>query len=185
MPSRLKGDVLFLIVGESGSGKTSICGRLENRLGAKQVKSYTTREPRHPFEDGHNFVWDYDRWKREHPKERIVAETHFADRDYWATISQINGSNLYVIDPIGIQSLKSTYVGEKQFRVIYIRVSAWARYRRMRRRGDSRRHALARLLHDRKAFRGVGRWADITIRNSDFETCCISAERYLLQEDGN
>lgn len=153
-------------------------------MGAKQLTSYTTRKPRYPHESGHHFILDYRLWKRENPCEKVVAETHFAGRDYWATASQVDVSNLYVIDPDGVQTLETAYNGPKKFRVIYIRTSAWTRYRRMRNRGDSRRTALKRLSHDRKAFRWAARYADVTINNDDFEVCCLKVEHYMLREDG-
>lgn len=179
----LNGDIIFLIVGKSGAGKNSICDRVENRLGAKQLESYTTRRPRFTHEKGHRFVWRYELWKAEHPDEQIVAETHFAGSDYWATATQIDEANTYIVDMAGVRRLRATYRGKKEIRVIYIKVSALERYVRMRRRGDSRRDAVKRLLHDHKAFRGVLKCSDVVICNKDFEECCEDVEGYMLEED--
>lgn len=184
MIERLKGATLFLIVGKSGAGKSSVCHRLENRLGATPVESYTTRPPRYQNEKGHRFVTDYAEWRSENPKEQVVAETHFSGHDYWATAAQVEDAHTYVIDPAGIRRITRSYRGDKKLRVVYLQSCAISRYLRMRRRGDSRKAALRRIWYDWKAFRGVKLYADATFHNWNFEICCAELEEYFLKEDG-
>lgn len=183
MPSLLKGETIFLIVGKSGSGKTSVCGRMENVLGAKSLKSYTTRKPRYRGEDSHTFVDEFSSWKDAYAGETIVGWTLFNGEHYWATDKQVDEANTYVIDPDGVEYFLRKYSGRKTMKVIYLYTTAWQRYKRMRVRGDSRTAAFKRILHDKKAFANVWQFADITLINDHFEICCDEVMGYMLAGD--
>ena len=108
---------IYLIVGCSGSGKTTIVNALEEKYGLRSIQSYTTRPKRSENETGHTFISDeeYDKL------ENIVACTEFCNYKYCATAEQIDENDLYVIDPTGVESLKSFYEGDKEFKIIYIK----------------------------------------------------------------
>lgn len=146
----------YLILGQSGSGKTTIVNALENKYGLKSIQSYTTRPKRNDEETGHIFVSDeeYDKLAN------IVACTSFCNYRYCAVAEQIDENDLYVIDPTGVESLKTFYEGNKQFKVIYIKSDITTRYERMRFRSqksgkqylESVEGALNRIVHDSAKF---------------------------------
>ena len=147
---------IYLIVGCSGSGKTTIVNTLEEKYGLKSIQSYTTRPKRSDSETGHTFISDeeYDKL------ENIIACTEFCDYRYCATAKQIDESDLYVVDPAGIESLKAFYKGDKQFKIIYIKSDITTRYERMRFRSqksgkqylEAVEESLNRIVHDTNKF---------------------------------
>lgn len=181
--SSLAGQTIFLIVGESGSGKTSICNELDKQIGAKQLRSYTTRPRRNSAEDNHFFVDDFSTWMINNSKEVIVARTYFDGNHYWATLNQVNNVNTYVIDPAGIEFFVRRYTGNKNIRIIYIKTAPFRRYWRMRKRGDSVFKAIKRLWHDRSLFNEVKTQANLIVSNNNFRDCYTQIKDYMLRED--
>lgn len=143
----IKNNAIFLIVGESGSGKTTIADLLEGMYGLRVLKSYTTRPPRQD-DLSHTFITDEEFNKL----KDIIAYTEYNGFKYCATANQINTSDLYVIDPSGIETLKNSYHGNKKLIDIYIRAPEETRAKRMENRGDSDEQIKSRLEYDRKAF---------------------------------
>ena len=147
---------IYLIVGCSGSGKTTIANTLEVKYGLKSIQSYTTRPKRSENETGHTFISDeeYDKL------ENIVACTEFCKYRYCATSEQIDENDLYVIDPTGVESLKTFYDGDKQFKIIYIKSDITTRYERMRFRSqksgktylEAVEESLNRIVNDSNKF---------------------------------
>ena len=123
---------IYLIVAPSGAGKTTIVDYLENNCGLKSIKSYTTRPPRFDGETGHTFVSnkEFDNLKD------MVAFTTFANYRYCATAEQVEESDLYVIDPKGVEFFKQHYKSSKQVKIIYIETDLTLRYERMRQRAE-------------------------------------------------
>ena len=152
---------IVLIVGKSGSGKSTICDRLEQEYGLKQVKSYTTRPRRSADENGHIFVSD----KEFNALENICAYTFFNGHQYGATSEQVDNSDLYVIDPKGVEYFMKHYNGRKIPMVIYIDVDKRIRRKRMRERGDGKNKVYNRLRHDEKEFGDVDEYAFKVYKN--------------------
>lgn len=123
---------IYLIVAPSGAGKTTVTELLETNYGFKSIQSYTTRPPRYDGETGHIFVSDKDFDKL----TDIVAFTEFAGNRYCATAQQVEESNLYVIDPKGVEYFKKSYKGSKQIKIIYIESDITTRYERMKKRAE-------------------------------------------------
>ena len=144
----MKTPFICLIVGPSGSGKTTIANHLIKRNGWSQIASYTTRERRHPLEDGHTFVSE-EEFKQ---LENIVAYTYYNNNHYGATAQQIDNCELYVVDIPGVESLVRNYHGDKQFIVFIPWVDEATRQMRMFQRGDSIKKTTERLEFDREAF---------------------------------
>mgnify|MGYP002515686241 FL=1 len=138
---------IILLVGESGSGKTTIADLLEEMYGYKVLKSYTTRPPR-LNDTSHVFITDkeFDKLKD------IVAYTEYNGYRYCATADQVDNSDIYVIDPDGIEKLKNIYHGKKELVDVYLRVPEEIRASRMKKRGDSDTQIASRLDYDKKAF---------------------------------
>ena len=151
----MKDKYIVLIVGESGSGKSTICDELTKRYGLKQVKSYTTRPRRSEDEDGHTFISDEEFNKL----ENVCAYTYFDNYDYCATREQIDNSDLYIVNPWGIEYFMKTYNGRKIPMVVYIYADKRTRRKRMAKRGDKEYKIRQRIAHDESAFANVDEYA--------------------------
>lgn len=171
-----------LIVAPSGAGKTSVCRMLEDR-GYSSVQSYTTRKPRFPGESGHIFVDDFETWKVQNPDEILVGYTMFDGHHYWATASQVDENDLYVIDPAGVIFFQRFYHGDKSVLVFYIDVPLVERYKRMRERGDSVWASCKRIVGDIYRFRGMKKKADIVVRNDVLWVCRDRIMSYLYKKE--
>ena len=177
-------NTIFLIVGRSGSGKTTLCDQLRTISKLKTLESYTTRQPRYDGERGHVFVDSFQKWTEEHPDDTVVAYTFFDGNHYWATSQQVNDSDLYVIDPKGVEFLREKYDGTKNIRVVYIDATVHERFKRMRRRGDSISSVLRRLWNDMREFRGWREKADFVVKNHDLTECFTVLNNYINQFKG-
>lgn len=144
----MKAPFICLLVGPSGSGKTTIANILCNRNGWSQVASYTTRPPRHAFEEGHTFITEDD-FKQ---LTDIVAYTYYNDHHYCATAQQIDNCEVYVVDIPGVETLVNTYKGKKNFIVFIPWIDEDSRRMRMFQRGDSLDKINERTEVDREAF---------------------------------
>ena len=147
----MKDKYIVLIVGESGSGKATICDELTKRYGLKQVKSYTTRPRRSENEGGRTFISDEEFDKL----EDICAYTYFDGYRYCATREQIDNSDLYIIDPHGIEYFIKEYNGRKIPMVVYIYADKRTRRKRMEKRGDKEYKIRQRIINDESAFANV------------------------------
>ena len=119
----------YLIVGASGSGKSTIAELLDKKYGLKQLISYTTRQPRYDGENTHIFV---DKIEFDKLKDKI-AYTEFDGNEYCATKEQLDNSDIYIIDPKGVEFLKEKYNNDV-LRVIFIKACGSVRYERMKAR---------------------------------------------------
>jgi len=141
--------LMYLLVGESGSGKSTVAQEME-KWGYKELKSYTTREPRYEGEDSHIFITedDYVRYKG---TNEIVAYTRFNDSHYFCTRTQLYYNDVYVIDPDGIEYLKQ-HVDDVRFITIYIDTPLHRRIWRMWKRGDGIKNIIGRIRNDKVKF---------------------------------
>jgi len=168
----------FLIVGRSGSGKTTIVNEVCRRTGLIQLQSYTTRPPRHDGEGGHVFITKEEASKL----KNVVAETNFAGNYYAATREQVDDSDFYVIDKIGLSRLRRSYQGKRTIKVVYIRVTPEKAERNMLNRGDEPKRVKGRLLHDQDAFDGIEDDVDFILDNEKTLDEAISTMLdYVLQ----
>lgn len=123
---------ICLIIGQSGSGKTTIVEQLEAKYKLSSVKSFTTRKPRFKGETEHIFVSD----KEFDKLTNRVGYTEFANNRYCATAEQVENSDLYIIDPNGVEFFLKTYKGSKVPKIIYIESDIVTRYERMKKRAE-------------------------------------------------
>lgn len=121
---------ILLLVGKSGSGKSFIADCLNTLYGWKSVVSYTTRKPRYKDEKGHIFVNE----NAVPSQDEMVAYTKFNGNEYWATQKQIEESQIYIIDPKGVETFKEKYKGNKKVIVCYVDCSITERFKRMKQR---------------------------------------------------
>lgn len=171
-------NTIFLVVGPSGSGKTTLCNKLEDAFRLKVLDSYTTRAPRYVGENGHIFVDSYQKWRAQNPDETIVGITVFGGYRYWATANQVDKSDLYVIDPAGIEFFREKYNGEKQVKVVYVQTNLFRRFARMRAIYGARA-AMKRLLRDGRQFHGWRNKADYVVKNQDLSDAFASLSKYI------
>lgn len=121
-------NTIFLIVAPSGAGKTTLITELEKQFGLKSIQSYTTRLPRYENEVGHTFVSkDFFNTIR----QNLVAYTLYNGFEYGVTSQQIDDSDLYVVDPKGVEFFKNNYIGDKQYKIIYLDSDIATRIKRM------------------------------------------------------
>ena len=135
---------LYLFVGRSASGKTTIAEILEKDFGFKSIQSYTTRVPRYEGETGHTFISDeeFDQL------EEIIAYTEYNGHRYCCTKAQIDGSDVYVIDIPGVETLLERYNSARPIVVLYFDTSVRTRIDRMIDRHDSDMAIVSRLYTD-------------------------------------
>lgn len=146
---------LYLIIGRSGSGKTELTEALAERIGAKLVRSYTTRQKRDPNETNHIFAEKTDYFKAK-KQGLVVAETFFSGNFYWAQTDQLENSDIYVVDPKGEQDVRKAYengILKKEPFAIKLAVARKEAERRMRTRGDLEGSVQTRLTNDDIVFK--------------------------------
>lgn len=163
-------DTIFLIMGKSGAGKDAVVNALCKKYGLARLNSYTTRPRRGPG-DLHEFVLSYAGWLEAHPDDPVVGYTYFADHHYWASQSQVDAADLYVIDPDGVEWFRNHYNGSKAIFAIYIDVPWYKRLMRMWHRGDGFLAAMRRLAHDHRKFASVLAQADSVVGNDELSDC--------------
>ena len=176
-----KPNKLLVIVGESGCGKTSIAERLQ-QYGLKLIQSYTTRPKRKPLETGHTFVTkeDFDKISDK------VAYLKKYGAEYCTTKQQVEDCDICILDPNSARVLKKNYNGDKKILTIYIKTSIDTRYTNMtRRRKDSERAAMNRILEDNDIFKGVSEIADYIIENesTDLDVLCAYIYNEIYKGD--
>lgn len=143
---------IYLIVAPSGAGKTLVTELLEQEYGYKSIQSYTTRQPRYEGERGHTFISN-EEFNTLVKNETVVAYTEFCGNRYCATAKQVEESDLYVIDPKGIEYFLTKYNGNKGVKVIYINSTTSTRYERMVERGLE--NGSTRLKASEKALKRI------------------------------
>lgn len=156
---------LYCLVGKSGCGKTTIANELERRFGFRQLESYTTRPKRTPDERGHKFISSEEFSKL----KGILAYTLFNGYEYCATQEQANESDVYIIDPDGVFTLKNNWDSLRDFVVIGINVPEEELRERMRARGDTEEMIESRVKNDSEKFKDFDKVCDIVIENRDLE----------------
>lgn len=138
---------VFCLVGESSSGKDSIANLLEKK-GYKILKSYTTRPKRKEEKETHIFITDEE---VNQYKDDIIAYTRIGNYQYFATKQQLFDSDIYIIDPYGLRSLKNNNK-DIRFITIYIYVKEYERRQRARQRGDVEEEINKRFINEYDRF---------------------------------
>lgn len=157
----MKDKYIVLIVGKSGSGKSTICDRLTEQYGLKQVKSYTTRPRRGDGDNSHIFVNDTEFAKLENKCAYTIYDNH----KYCATTEQVDNADLYIIDVDGVGYFLSHYDGRKIPMVVCIETSRDVRKERMMKRGDAEYKVANRLRYDKAHFGDADEYAIKTYQN--------------------
>lgn len=158
---------LYLIVGKSGSGKDTLVRELHQRYGYAPLCSYTDRPPRFEGEDTHVFVTTS---KFNSMLSQMLAYTQFDGHQYGSTQELVDASDLYIIDPDGIEFMREKYHSDRPIRVIGISVPHETLIQRMKARGDTDDMIASRLENDDRKFEKMEDVCDIIVQNNDLET---------------
>lgn len=143
---------VYLLVGRSGSGKSTVANILTERYGWKVLQSYTTRPPRFEGETGHTFVTkeEFD------ALEDKCAYTLFDGNEYCATSKQVDESDIYIIDPAGVEYFMKEYKGSKTPVCVIIDLPKEEAERRMAsREGGAIEEAKRRIENDEVMFKDL------------------------------
>lgn len=143
---------LILLAGPSGCGKSTVAKILEEKYHLRSLKSFTTRPRRTPDEDTHTFLTE-EEFRAYQERGGIIAETEINGYHYGATDQMANESDIYVIDPKGVESMPSQYLDERHAVYVWIECSEKTCAERMAERGtpeeiESRREADRTLRND-------------------------------------
>ena len=109
------------IVGRTASGKDTFTGMLKEH-GLKPVISHTTRPIRSTETDGvqHYFISEEEAARILKDRDNIAAYTEINGCKYFTTVKSLMNADIYVIDPKGIEYLKTRHP-EINLKVINIR----------------------------------------------------------------
>lgn len=131
---------LITVAGRVSAGKSEIAKRVAKEMGLHIVQSYTTRQPRpEELKNGlensdHIFISDEEFGKL----TDIAAKTEINGIRYCTTMDVLNKSDIYVIDPIGIEDLKKTVGNRLHIVQFYIYAYEDIRCQRYIGRGESK-----------------------------------------------
>ena len=155
-----KEHVLLCVMAESAAGKDRLVNEFCQRNNLNQLISYTTRPKRNNEGTTHVFV-DEDAYKEMRESDVIAAYTYINNYHYWSTIDQLYESDVYIIDPIGVESLKAMNLPNLKIITIYINVPEEIRKERAMARGDSIDVYRSRTLSERQQFRDMKKNMDM------------------------
>lgn len=143
---------VFLIIGRSAVGKSEITNRTAKALNMNVLKSYCTR-PRRANEIGedvdHTFISPEDVSKY---KDDIVAYFKREDAELFATKTQVQECDFYIINPHGVNELKKYNIPNIRYIEVYIRVPKIVQTHRAIQRGDSIDSFLSRYDEENEQF---------------------------------
>lgn len=180
-----KEHVLLLVIGKSASGKDFLTNKLCERTGLKQLISYTTRERRTNEGDTHIFVAeeDYEQMKNE---GNIAAFTQIGYYKYWSTIDQLYKSDCYIIDYMGLKTLRQLNLPNLRLVTVFINVPDDVREdRALNKRKDDKAKFRARSYAENAQFREMLKNADFDYSISNIEwPKAYSILRYISDVEG-
>jgi guanylate kinase len=149
-----KEHVLLCIMAESASGKDTLANMLCERNNYNAILSHTTRPRRNNEGETHVFVTD-DIYNQMLQDGQVAAHTVINGYHYWCTKDQLYSNDIYVIDPSGIQTLKTLNLPNLRLVTVYINVPEEIRKERALSRGDDINVYRSRTLSERQQFRDM------------------------------
>ena len=180
-----KEHVLLCVMGRTACGKDSLVNKLCERTGLKAIVSYTTRPRRINEGDTHIFTTKdiYEQMKLD---ENVAAYTEIADNIYWTTVNQLYENDVYIIDPLGVKTLRELNLPNLRLVTIYINTPDDIREQRaLHSRGDDKIRFRTRDFAERGQFRDMLKNAefDYSISNVDFAKA-YSVLRWIATAEG-
>ena len=154
--------VLLCLMGRSASGKDTLANMLCERVGLKQVISYTTRERRVNEGKTHIFISD-EEYNELEASGQIAAFTQIGQHRYCCTIEQLYTNDVYVIDPVGVKNLQRLNLPNLRLVTVFINTPDDLREERaLSKRGDDKSKWRIRNFAEREQFREM-------LKNADFD----------------
>lgn len=134
---------IICIVGRNSSGKSTIARKIADKFGLKIVQSYATRQPRKAeIKNGlensdHIFITESQFNEIEKDEANIAAKTTINGVRYCTTVDILKQSDIYVIDPNGIDYLSQKFSDEFNIVQFYVYANSDVRKKRFVSRGDA------------------------------------------------
>lgn len=179
---------VFLVAGETSSGKDTFVQKICADCGYKQLISYATRPRRDGEGETHVFISEDD--VKEYV-DKMIAYTKIGEFEYFATVPQLYDSDFYVIDPQGIDYMKSITqyknIDDIRFVTIYINTPPELRTERaLNQRHDNFETYYKRVLNEQKEFTDFKACAgfDYAVLNVDFDKA-YKIFKYIVEEELN
>ena len=161
--------VLICIMGRTASGKDTLANKLCERMGLRQIISYTTRERRNNEGDTHIFA-NKDTYEQMRAEGKVAAYTEIAGNYYWTTIDQLYENDVYIIDYYGVQTLRELNLPNIRLVTVYINTPDEIREQRaLQSRGDDKSKFRVRDYSERQQFRDM-------LKNADFDYSVSNVE---------
>ena len=165
-----KEHTLLCIMGKTSSGKDTLASKLCERMNLKQVISFTTRPRRDNEGDTHIFVGEED-FEQMQNNGIIAAFTQIGQYKYWTTIDQLEDADVYIIDYLGLKTLRKLNLPNIRLVSVFINVPDDIREKRaLNQRKDDKDKFRSRNLAEREQFREMAKNLDFdySISNLDF-----------------
>jgi guanylate kinase len=122
----------IILVGKGGSGKDYI-RKIFETLGFKYCKLYTTRPIREGEENGKDYIFIDE---KDIPKEENLYQSIYFNNWFYGTpITEFEKSNLFIMTPKGISSIKKE--DREKFLIIHIKAEEKIRRERLASRKDA------------------------------------------------
>lgn len=154
--------VVLCLMGKTASGKDTLANKLCERTGLHNMISYTTRPRRTNEGDTHIFISD-DEYQSLENSGQIATFTQIGQYKYCCTVDQLYKSDVYVIDPVGVQNLRKLNLPNIRLVTIYVNTPDEIRKdRALNKRGDDRLIFMKRDMAEKDQFRTM-------LRNADFD----------------
>lgn len=180
-----KEHTLLCIMGETACGKDSLVEKLCERMGTKQLISYTTRNRRVGEGDTHRFVTEED-FNQMRAEGQIAAYTEIAGNHYWSTIDQLYASDFYIVDYNGVKTLKNLNLPGLRIVTVYVNtLEEIRRDRAINQRKDRIEDFRIRSFSEQAQFREMKKNVDFdyAVSNIDFAKA-YSVIRWIATIEG-
>lgn len=112
---------ILTVIGRSASGKDYIARRLSAIFGYPLIVSHTTRPMRKKETDGVEHWFDTkEEFQNVLDNQTVIAYTKIGEYEYCATLEDIKQDSIYIIDPDGLEYLKTNFGNELDIITVYI-----------------------------------------------------------------
>lgn len=145
----------IILIGKTATGKDTIANELCKRYDYKLAKSHTTRPKRKNEGETHYFISEKE-YAKYNPEERL-AETEVNGYHYFLHPSEVEESDIVIVDPYGLDALID-YFEHDVFLVVQIKANKKDRKKAYKKRKSNISFA-ERTVAERERF-------------ENFNTCC-------------